>query len=182
MNISLRERTAETVRIYFEKANTPQIKKLLPQKAKTVEEALADFEKTLLPDATSYGRTIYADDQYVGDIWCYCIDANEEPNCMLSYCIFEQDLWSKGIATKAVSLFAEEIRIKYAVKTIGAFTYAHNVASIKVLQKNGFQLVESFEEDGVLSCYLQQNVYFWKDENGNPIWKDTFVYSLLNEE
>ena len=25
------------------------------------------------------------------------------------------------------------------------------------------------------------NVYFWKDENGNPIWKDTFVYSLLKK-
>ena len=23
------------------------------------------------------------------------------------------------------------------------------------------------------------NVYFWKDEKGNPIWKDTLVYSLL---
>ena len=26
-----------------------------------------------------------------------------------------------------------------------------------------------------------QNVYFKKDSSGNPIWKDTFVYSLLNE-
>lgn len=24
------------------------------------------------------------------------------------------------------------------------------------------------------------NVYFWKDSKGNPIWKDTLVYALLN--
>lgn len=27
---------------------------------------------------------------------------------------------------------------------------------------------------------LHQNVYFKKDENGDPIWKDTLVYGLVN--
>jgi hypothetical protein len=71
MDITLRQRTAETVREYFIRANTPEIKEMLPQKAKTVEEALVDYEKTLLPTVTSYGKTIWVDDVYVGDIWCY---------------------------------------------------------------------------------------------------------------
>jgi uncharacterized protein len=155
MNIILGERTKETVRIYFEKANRQEIKAVLPQKAKTVEEALADFEKTLQPNATSYGRTIYVDGEYVGDIWCYCIDRNEDPNAMLSYCVFEPEYWSKGIASKAVALFLEEIRGRYALKSIGAFTYAGNIASIKVLEKNGFHMEEEFEEDGRASKYFK---------------------------
>ena len=155
MVITLGERTAETVRIYFEKANRPEIKKVLPQKAKTVEEALADYEKTRLPGATSFGQTILADGQYVGDIWCYCIDMEDEPNCMVSFCVFELESWSKGIATAALKLFIEAICVKYGVKTIGAFTYANNLASISVLEKNGFSVMEEFEENGVLSKYLQ---------------------------
>ena len=155
MVISLGERTAETVRIYFEKANRPEIKKVLPQKAKTVEEALADYEKTRLPGATSFGQTILADGRYVGDIWCYCINMDDEPNCMVSFCVFELESWSKGIATAALKLFIEAIRAKYGVKTIGAFTYANNLASISVLEKNGFSVMEEFEENGVLSKYLQ---------------------------
>ena len=155
MVITLGERTAETVRIYFEKANRPEIKKVLPQKAKTVEEALADYEKTRLPGATSFGQTILADGRYVGDIWCYCIDMEDEPNCMVSFCVFELESWSKGIATAALKLFIEAIRAKYGVKTIGAFTYANNLASINVLEKNGFSVMEEFEENGVLSKYLQ---------------------------
>ena len=155
MVITLGERTAETVRIYFEKANRPEIKNVLPQKAKTVEEALADYEKTRLPGATSFGQTILADGRYVGDIWCYCIDMEDEPNCMVSFCIFELESWSKGIATAALKLFIEAIRAKYGVKTIGAFTYANNLASISVLEKNGFSVMEEFEENGVLSKYLQ---------------------------
>ena len=155
MVITLGERTAETVRIFFEKANRPEIKKVLPQKAKTVEEALADYEKTRLPGATSFGQTILADGRYVGDVWCYCINMDDEPNCMVSFCIFEMESWSKGIATAALKLFIEAIRTRYGVKSIGAFSYANNLASIRVLEKNGFSVLEEFEEDGVRSEYLQ---------------------------
>ena len=83
--IVLGERTEETVRVYFEKANQPEIKAMLPQKAQTVEEALEDYKETLLPSATSFGRTIVVDGKYVGDVWCYCIDKEDTPNAMLSY-------------------------------------------------------------------------------------------------
>lgn len=155
MTVTLEKRTADSVRTYFEKANKPEIKKVLPQKAKTVEEALEDYENTLLPNATSFGKTVYVDGQYVGDVWCYCIDMDDEPNCMLSFCIFELEYWSKGIATSAVNIFIKNICDKYNVKTIGAFAFAHNIASIRVLEKNGFVVKEKFEEDGVLSKYLQ---------------------------
>lgn len=27
---------------------------------------------------------------------------------------------------------------------------------------------------------LKENVWFRKDEDGNPIWKDTYVYGMVN--
>ena len=155
MEVCLESRTAETVRIYFEKANQPEIKAVLPQKAQTVEEALEDYRETLLPNASSYGKTIIVNGDYIGDIWCYCIDVNEEPNAMLSYCIFEKAYWSQGIATEAVAMFLKEVRAKYALSTIGAFTFSENFASIRVLEKNGFTELEEFSEDGRDSKYFQ---------------------------
>ena len=116
---------------------------------------MADYERTLLPNAGSFGQTICVDGQYVGDVWCYCIDMENEPNCMVGFCIFEPDFWSKGIATIAVNMFIKNICAKYSFKTIGAFTFSNNNASMKVLKKNGFSVIEEFEEDGVLSKYLQ---------------------------
>lgn len=29
-------------------------------------------------------------------------------------------------------------------------------------------------------AFFHQNIYFRKDEKGNPIWKDTYVYAMLN--
>lgn len=155
MVITLEQRTADTVRIYFEKAKNPEIKRTLTQKAQSLEEALEDYGNTLLPGADSFGQTICVDGKYIGDVWCYCIDRNNEPNCMISYCIFETDYWSKGIATAAVRMFIKNICAKYHVKTIGAFTFSHNIASIKVLEKNGFLVMEEYEEEGILSKYLR---------------------------
>ena len=43
MNVTLKDRTAETAAVYFERTRSPIIRKFLPQKAQTLEEALADF-------------------------------------------------------------------------------------------------------------------------------------------
>ena len=158
MTVTLQERTADAVAVYFQRAQQPQIRSMLPQKARTVEEALEDFAKTQQSGANSYGRTVYAAGRYVGDVWIYAIDQQDTPNAMLSYCVFDLEAWGKGIATEAVRLFLREVREKYSLQTIGAFTYAENAASIRVLEKNGFALEEEFEEDGIISRYYQRSI------------------------
>lgn len=155
MDIILGSRTAETAAIYFGKTNSEAIRKVLPQKARTVEEAVADFYASQRPGASSYGRTILADGQYVGDVWCYCIDPGGTPNAMVSYCVFEPSLWGQGVASRALNMFLSEIAGKYGLKTVGAFTYSSNLSSIRVLEKNGFRRMEEFVEDGVSSQYFQ---------------------------
>ena len=127
MQIELRDRTIENVKIYFEKTS---------------------------PQANSYGKTIYVDSNYIGDVWCYCIEKNETPEAMISFCIFDKSFWGKGLTTKAVSLFINEVCKKYQLKTIGAFCYSDNLASIRVLEKNGFTLEETFMENGRESKYF----------------------------
>ena len=158
MKVLLHDRTEATVRKYYEKSQQPIIKSMLPQKAKSVEEAVSDYYITLLPDSTSYGQTISVDNVYIGDVWCYCIDKSETPNAMLSFCIFEETYWRKGIASEAVSMFLRVIHEKFGIGTVGAFTFSDNFASQSVLKKNGFQLLEEFVEDGKASRYYQLSV------------------------
>ena len=155
VEITLGVRTAQTAAVYFEKTNNEAIRAVLPQKARTVEEAVADFHASQRPGASSFGRTILADGAYVGDVWCYCIDPEGTPSAMVSYCVFEQALWGQGIASRALALFLPEIARRYTLKTIGAFTFSHNLPSVRVLEKNGFRLMEEFTEDGVSSQYFQ---------------------------
>ncbi|MBR2019665.1 MAG: GNAT family N-acetyltransferase [Clostridia bacterium] len=154
MNIELSERTRECAITYFQKTRDPEIQALIPQKAQTLEAALADYELTLLPNAKSYGKSIFADGVHVGDIWCYCI-GEEDPDAMLSFCVFEKRLWNGGIATIAATRFLAEIKDRFSLRSVGAFTYTSNAASIRVLQKLGFTERERFIENGMESVYLQ---------------------------
>lgn len=158
MNVELRDRTELHVRIYFEKTRDPEIRTMLPQKAMTIEEAVNDFRDALKADASSYGKTIYADDMYVGDIWCFGIAPESKPGAMISYCLFEKTMWNHGIVTKALNCFLKEIQVKFNLKSVGAFTFFDNIASVVVLQKNGFDVLERFSKDGVESVYLQKNL------------------------
>ncbi len=149
LNLTLRERTQEHVRTYFTAAQAdPLVQKYLPAKAKTLDEALADYAISCTPAATSFGRTIYAGESYVGDIWAYCVDPtapDSEPQAMVSYCIFDPAARNRGIATRALSLFLQGLQLKFGLSRVGAFTYLENAASIRVLEKNGFTLHETPE-------------------------------------
>lgn len=158
MDITLGSRTAESAARSFEQMNAPAIRKTLPLKAQTAEEAAADFYASQLPGASSFGRTILADGRHVGDVWCYCIDPAGTPGAMVSCCVFEPSLWGRGIASRALRIFLSEIAGKYGLKTVGAFTYSGNLPSVRVLEKNGFRLVEEFVEDGVSSRYYQRGM------------------------
>lgn len=158
MKIHLEERTENTVRIYFEQSQHPFIQASLPQKAQSIEEAIHDYQETLLPSAKSFGRIIMVDEKYIGDVWCYCIDKTQLPSAMLSFCIFDRTYWNQHVASKAVALFLKEVVERYQLDTIGAFTFSDNIGSQRVLEKNGFQLIEEFIEEGKKSYYYQLNL------------------------
>ncbi|MBQ2955936.1 MAG: GNAT family N-acetyltransferase [Clostridia bacterium] len=158
MHVELRERTERHVRIHFEKTRDDEIQKMCPQRAQTLTEAIADYRRSAEPGSASFGRTVYADGEYVGDIWCFAMHEEDDPDAMLSYCLFEKAAWGKGIATEAVRLFAAEISVRFSIRRIGAFTYLDNAGSVRVLEKNGFVLREIVEEDGVKSAYYTLDV------------------------
>lgn len=48
----------------------------------------------------------------------------------------------------------------------------YNICSWKLLEHLGFKR----------EAYFRENVYFRKDEEGKPMWQDTYVYCYLNKE
>ena len=53
----------------------------------------------------------------------------------------------------------------------------HKMIGNIYLGKRDFNSLElGFERE----AHLKQNVYFWTDQQGNPLWKDTFIYAKLN--
>ena len=78
--------------------------------------------------------------------------------------------WRNGFAKEAASA-AIQAAFASGAHRIYAECDPENEASWRLLESLGF----------AREAHFRKNVYFKKDSSGNPIWKDTLVYSLLNE-
>lgn len=84
--------------------------------------------------------------------------------------VFNRHYWGQGYALESCRAVLKRAFVS-GVHRIYAECDPNNMASWRLLERLGFS------REG----HLRENVYFWKDEGGNPIWKDTLVYAILNE-
>ena len=83
--------------------------------------------------------------------------------------VFNRDYWGRGYAVESCKALIQQA-FSNGVHRIYAQCDPQNKRSWKLLEALGFQR----------EAHLRKNVYFWKDENGNPLWKDTLIYVKLN--
>lgn len=86
--------------------------------------------------------------------------------------VFNRSYQGRGYATEAANAV-----IAYGFNTRGARRIVAmcnplNTASWRLLERLGMR------REG----HLKQNIYFKKDEKGNPIWSDTYEYAILKDE
>lgn len=86
--------------------------------------------------------------------------------------VFNSDFWGKGYAFESAKAL-----ITFAFEKLGA---RRIIAECNPLNASSWKLLEhlNFRREG----HLIKNVFFFTDENGNPIWQDTYEYGLLKEE
>ena len=84
--------------------------------------------------------------------------------------VFHRRFWHRGFARESCEALIH-LAFQNGVHRIFAECDPENTASWRLLERLGFA------REG----HLRQNVYFWKDDRGNPIWKDTYLYALLRD-
>ena len=77
----------------------------------------------------------------------------------------------QGYAAEALSAVIEQA-FREGAHRVYAECDPRNVPSWKLLEKVGLRR----------EAHFRQNIWFRRDENGNPIWKDTLVYTILEND
>ena len=85
--------------------------------------------------------------------------------------VFNRNYWGHSYAAESCKALIQQA-FSNGVHRIYAECDPQNEHSWKLLERLGFQR----------EAHLRKNVYFWKDETGNAIWKDTYIYALLNAD
>lgn len=100
--------------------------------------------------------------QLAGSIGIVPKDNVYRKNAEIGYFVGEK-YWGKGIATKAIGLVVTYIFQHFDIERIYAEPYAHNTASRRVLDKNGFIC------EAILKKYVIKNNFLL----------DSCIYSML---
>ncbi len=102
---------------------------------------------------------IICNDQLAGSAGVLMKDDVYRKTIEIGYFIGEP-FWGKGIATKAVALIVDYIKAQFNVVRIYAEVFDHNKASMKVLEKNGFQL-EGIRKKSVIKNNVIMDDHVW---------------------
>lgn len=143
----LRDVTEEDLPIFFEHQRTPEAHLMAAFPPREYDAFMAHW-RTIIGNAAARNRTIVVDDCVAGNIGSWDDDGRR----LVSYWI-GREYWGRGIATAALSEFLRE----ETMRPLFAYVAAHNLGSIRVLQKCGFQQVDKIEAgpDGVEEYLFQ---------------------------
>ena len=83
--------------------------------------------------------------------------------------VFNESYWKNGYAKESCEKLIE-LAFDDGIHRVFAECDPNNKNSWGLLERMGF----------IREGYLRQNVYFFRDEKNNPIWKDTLIYSKSN--
>ena len=103
----------------------------------------------------------------VGNIYC----GNRDYDAREVGYIINRDYRNKGYAEEALSAVIENA-FREGAHRIYAECDPRNTASWKLLEKAGLRR----------EAHFRQNIFFHKDEKGAPIWKDSYVYAILESD
>lgn len=118
----------------FEHQREPEANRMAAFPARDRDAFMAHWTANVLADPTTIARAIVVDGQVVGNVVAW----GGEDQRDVGYWI-DREHWGRGIATKALTAFLRLER----TRPLLAHVATHNAGSIRVLEKCGFEVVET---------------------------------------
>lgn len=146
----------------FEYLSDSEVVKFEPYKPMTLEEVRDELDQRIASDEM-IAVELKSSGKLIGNVYL----GNRENNALEIGFVFNKDYWKQGYAMESCAALIQKACSRGFVK-IYAECDPENQSSWRLLEKLGF----------IRTAHLEKNVYFWKDDHGQPIWKDTYIYSF----
>lgn len=158
-----REKDGEDLYEYF---SNPKVLEFEPFKPFTKEEAYEEAKRRV--EDEKFLAVCLKSGKMIGNLY---FSKGDFETWEVGY-VFNEKYWGKGYAAESLRELITYAFSRLDVRRIIAQCDPKNSPSWKLLERVGMR------REGL----LLQNIYFFTDENGNPIWKDTYEYGLLKSE
>ena len=160
----LRRYTKEDLQDLFEYLSDQVVVEYEPYKPLTFDETKENLEWRIGTDEM-IAVELKDSRKMIGNVY---MGKREFDSLEIGY-VFNRNYWGQGYAAESCKALIQQA-FSNGIHRIYAECDPENKSSWKLLEALGFQR----------EAHFRKNVYFWKDETGKPIWKDTYVYAQLN--
>lgn len=147
----------------FEYLSDPKVVEYEPYKPMSLEETKSNLEWRIGTE-DMIAVELKSSHRMIGNVY---LGKQEFESLEIGY-VFHRAYWRKGYARESCEALIRQAFANGAHR-IYAECDPQNISSWKLLESLGFRR----------EAHFLQNVFFWKDPNGKPIWKDTYVYAKL---
>lgn len=146
----------------FEYLSDPEVVKFEPYRPMTLDEVREELNRRIASDEM-VAVELKSSGKLIGNVYL----GKREDNTLEIGFVLNKRYWNQGFASESCKAL-----IKNAFSSGTTRIYAEcdpeNQGSWNLLESLGFSR----------TAHLEKNVFFWKDANGKPIWKDTYIYAL----
>lgn len=150
----------------FEYLSDPKVVEFEPYKPMSLDETKENLEWRIGTEEM-IALELKSSHKMIGNVY---MGKREFETLELGY-VLNRNYWKKGYAAESIKALVRQA-FSDGIHRIYAECDPLNHNSWKLLEALGFRR----------EAHFMQNVWFCKDENGKPVWKDTYVYALLNME
>ena len=161
----LRRYQKEDIQDLFEYLSDEEVVKYEPHKPLTFEEAKENLKWRISTDEMIAVELKHSH-KMIGNVY---LGKRDFEALEMGY-VFNRNYWGHGYAAESCRALIQ-LAFSHGIHRIYAECDPDNLSSWKLLEALAFQR----------EAYFRRNVYFWKDEEDRPIWKDTYVYAKLND-
>ena len=155
------QRDAEDLYSYL---SDPEVVRFEPYKPMSYKKAVQELQQRI-----SSEEMIAVEDKSSGRLIGNLYLGKRKNNALEIGYIFNRNFWGHGYATESCSAVID-LAFSKGIHRVYAECDPENTASWHLLERLGF----------IREAHLKQNVYFWTDAAGQPIWKDTYIYGLCS--
>lgn len=161
----LRRYRTEDVQDLFEYLSDEEVVKYEPYKPLSFDEAKKNLEWRI-GTGEMIAVELKSSHKMIGNVY---LGRRDFEALEIGY-VFNRNYWRQGYAAESCEVLIQRA-FSNGIHRIYAECDPDNKSSWKLLEALGFQR----------EAHFRKNVYFWKDETGKAIWKDTYVYAKLKE-
>lgn len=166
----IRSFTSQDAQDLFEYLSDPGIYDFEPGEPIDLKQAFS-YAADMANNEHFWAVELKSEKKVIGQLY-FC---HQEPKHLLTWelgYIMSPHYQKQGYGSEAASALVKFGFEQLSIHRVVAHCNPDNVASWKLLEKIGFR------REGL----LRKNVYFRKDESGNPLWWDSFAYARLEEK